>query len=505
MKKLMSILMVLVMLALPAMGMAASPFEMMTEAVESGLPLRVDVEFIPGEIPLEKDVAAIVADVLDALDFTYMQQSGENEQVDFMMNLSGNPVLTLSTAVKEGVSYIASDLLGAGVVAVTEEELLPLMQRMVNMMVASDLMTKSDAEILLAQLPEIIAQEQAAAAVEAEQLNEVIMGDVDFGFSFSMEDKITVEEVTMQPRNADFATQKVQFTMSGEEVQQVYEEIFTVLENNEEFMAGILAGVESAGETMTPDEVMKTLREVVAQAAGMLTEPAQVEAYLNDEGDLVALNMGMNLAVPEEDDGKTEKIQVELAYSRLTVNDALTHTATVIAKDDENDGVSLTGNLYQSFPRSFVSLDVAEMDDGVVEEAMLGFSAELMKNRNDDAAIDDAVITVYLVDEDSKQEYSFTVKARMEANANDGQPTMTMDAGLYLMDSENPMLTVKANARTDEAAPSIITGNEVHPGAMDDAAFNAYAEEVVNNLQTWLIVLVQNLPQSVLMLLLGGM
>ena len=504
MKKLTAMLLVLVMMALPVMGMAASPFGIMADAVNSGLPLRVDVELIPGEIPLEQDLATIVSDVLDALDFTYMQQSGENEQVDFVMNLSGNPVLTLSTAVKDHVSYIASNLLGSGVAAVTQEEWTPLMQHLVDMMVAADLMTKDDAETLLAQLPEAIAQEQAASAANLEAMNEVLMGDVYFDFSFAAEDKITYEAVTMQPRNCDPAAQKVSFTMSGEEVQQVYEEIFTVLEANKEFMEGIKIGMESSGEDMTPEQVMQTLRDLAAKAAGMMTEPAQVEAFLNEEDDMVALNMTMKLAVAEEDE-EAENIQVDIAYSRLTVNDALTHTATVIAKDDENDGVSMTANLYQSFPRSFVSLDVAEMEAGVTEKAVFGFSAELLKNRTDAAAIDDAVITAYLVDEDSKQEYSFTVKARMEAAMGEGKPSMQMTADLYLMDSEHPVLTVKADARTDEAAPSIITGNEVHPGAMDDAAFSAYAEEVVSSLQTWVIVLVQNLPQSALGLMLGGM
>ena len=71
---------------------------------------------------------------------------------------------------------------------------------------------------------------------------------------------------------------------------------------------------------------------------------------------------------------------------------------------------------------------------------------------------------------------------------------------LYLPGCTAETITVNAQLTTGEAETSIVTEDAVRPGAMADDEFNAFLGQVAQSAQTALLVMLQNLPDSVLQL-----
>ena len=78
------------------------------------------------------------------------------------------------------------------------------------------------------------------------------------------------------------------------------------------------------------------------------------------------------------------------------------------------------------------------------------------------------------------------------------------DVGLTVMGMEIPLCSVKAVTESCDAMASLAEGASVHPAAMSDEELSAYGEEIVTDAQTALMVLIQNLPTSVLQLMMGN-
>ena len=78
------------------------------------------------------------------------------------------------------------------------------------------------------------------------------------------------------------------------------------------------------------------------------------------------------------------------------------------------------------------------------------------------------------------------------------------DVGLTVMGMDIPLCSVKVVTENCEAMASLEEGESVHPAAMSDEELSAYGEEIVTDAQTAAMVLIQNLPQSVLQLMMGN-
>ena len=69
---------------------------------------------------------------------------------------------------------------------------------------------------------------------------------------------------------------------------------------------------------------------------------------------------------------------------------------------------------------------------------------------------------------------------------------------LYLNGSKTPMVTITVDQATDKAADDIDAQSAVHPGKMTEEELSAYFEEALTSAQTNLLVILQNLPASIL-------
>lgn len=282
MKKLFSLILAMLMLAMPLFSQAESviggadgpteilvtntlklPSVLAEEALASGrrviTTLRFDnIEGVDAEDPM---ATAAILDLLNALGLTAAQQGDE---FDMALTVSGKEVLTLGAAVMGDDAYIKSNLIG-GTIVVGKLELEPLLNRLLDMLVLMEAMTEAEADELRTQITGL--KETYGAAVEASMAGVFTKDDLKSlnltaleQYAALMDSKVMPIEEIVVPRMCDPA-------VSGERVVLV----------NEDLVAGIKAVYQFLLDN-------PKLMNYIGSAAGYLTEEAlELEWQTNGE------------------------------------------------------------------------------------------------------------------------------------------------------------------------------------------------------------------------------
>lgn len=492
MKKLSALFLALVMLALPVLGLAASPAEMLDGAVEAGRPLTTTVSFIPGTLPVDAETAALVNDMLNALALRVSNQEGDAPQTDVALMLSGNDVLTFSTAVKDDVVYVNSSLLGPDTISANAEEGEKLMERIVQMLVDSGAMPQEAVDAFKQQLD--AAMNSTVQSTESAEMDTTAL--------MALVEKITasatVEEVTAQPKNCDPATTKLTMTMTGEDMVTSYTVLAEMLKSIPEVMQSLdQVGQVMDGGPMTGAQLLDTMVEMIRQAFEQIEMTADVTLYFDEAGDMVAFQALAPMVNKEE----AETLTLEYNYSRLTTSEGVTYTAGAIGQDGENNGVSISFDMLLGESKTVAGISAAEIKAGVTGSPLFFVTYSNDKERTETSAKDAMKIELVVQDEETGEPVQIVVTADIAAEKQNEDVACTTEAKLYLTGIEDHLIGVKVESVTGNAAPSIVAEDTLRPGAMDDAEFNAFLNSIVQNLQMNLMVVLQNLPASVLQMM----
>ena len=257
-----------------------------------------------------------------------------------------------------------------------------------------------------------------------------------------------------------------------------------------------MALVADSGEAVTAEEALDKGLETIQNSITAFSAPVSV--YLNEKDEPVYALVDATMTVGQDDD--QVNLTMSLGYARLTGTEGVSHSATLIANDEEKDGIAMTFNYLAGEKRSVISFDAAEIDEGVSEAPVMSVEAELLKDRGETAAHDQLTVTMTLRDDDESQSVNLTADISAEKTGEDA--AFNLIGKLFLPGSEKEMITLNADVTTGTAAPSIAVENTVRPGAMTDDEFNAFLGQVVQSAQTALLVMLQSLPESVLQLFL---
>lgn len=489
MKKLTAMLLALVMMTLPMLGLAASPDEMLQAAVDAGRPLKVEGQLNYGAIPgMDAEVETIINDVVDAIGFTYTEQENQGS---FALKLSGNDVLTFAAASEGGETYLSSNLLG-GTVAFNGEEGKVILEYLLNLAVSSGMMTEDE----LAEIKASLAQAAAQMAAPAETMD---IEDMDLtglmNVAMELAAKVQTGEVTQQPKNCDAAASVLTFTLTGEDVTKLYTEIFKLLQNMPQFTEALKSAdtLNINGENVTPEEFVAKLPEMAGEIGKMIQGEIPVAIYMDEAGEPVYGTLAMTMAA----EGDT--VTMDMNYARLTVNEGVTHAVNVIAKDNNNEGASVSVNGLTSEKKDIVNVAVASLK-GDVAEPVVNVDVTVEKEYGETESEEDVLVAVTIVDSDSKEEISFAVEVETEAKLVGEDVVYASDIDVSAMGIEE-ILCIKVTETTGEAAESIVTADAVRPGQMTEEEFNTYVtEDVANSAMNALMGLIQNLPASALSL-----
>lgn len=491
MKKLTALLLALLVLALPVMGMAASPDELFNQAAENHAYTTNGVLTWGNTSLLDDDTQSLVKDMVDAISFT---RSVQENQTDFALKLSGADVLTFSTASEDEDTYILSNLLG-GTVAFNGAEGQVIVDYLMKYAVSSGMMTEADAAELKASIQQATEQtETAAADVDLSSFDTTAIT----AWTEKLLSSVTIEEVAQQPKNSDPAATVISFTLTGEDMTELYTLVFDALKDNEAFMAGLAsANLTMNGESVTADELIARLPELAKQIGDAVQGDIPVNLYMDAEGNPVYGDVVMTMKL--ENEGNTETITMGVDYARLTVADGVTHAVNLVAVDDTVTGAAFSVSVLNGEKLFTINAGIGSVTDGVTETIM-GLDVNAQKDYGDtEAKLDvDAVLTII----DDGAEIPVGIKLVKTAKLDGENAAYEGDLDLLLLGEK--VLCLQMAAATGEAVPTIVTADAVRPGQMTEEEFNAYLEnDVMLALQTALINLIQNLPTGVLSLLMG--
>ena len=492
MKKFTAVLLALLMMALPVLGMAASPAEMIEGAAAAGQPIHTAVTFDSGTIPgLDAETAAIFNDVIDALGFTADTQ--EN-QTNFAVQLSGTDVLTLAWATEGEDTYISSNLLG-GTIAFNATEGDVIIDHLLKMAVDADMFTESD----VAEVKQLIEQLKTEMNTQAEAID---LENIDMTALLTvveeLMEKVTTGEVTQQPKNSDPAATVITMKLTGEDIAKVYKVIFDVMKNVPQFTQALeSASLTMDGEQVTADEMIAKLPELADQIGAMVQGEIPVEIYLDEAGEPVYGIMSMTMKAEDE------TITMDMDFARRTVNEGVTYAVTIRAEDANDEGVSITVDVLETEALTTTNVGIASIENGV-SEPVITVSVLLNKNYGETKSEENMIVDVVVTDSDSGEEISFKIDMDSEAEVlADGGVQYEAEMDLYILGMEEELFTIEVEQLSGKAVDSIVTADAVRPGTMTEDEVAQYVNnDVMNALMNALMGLVQNLPASVLSLII---
>lgn len=490
MKKLTALLLALLMLALPVMGMAASPDELFTQATETR-PYKMEGKLTWGNTSLlDAETQALVKDVVDAIGFTL---AGQENQTDFTLTLSGNDVLTLSTAAQGEDTYLLTNLLG-GTIAFNEAEGSVILDYLMNLCVASGMMTEDDVAQAKASIQQALNQAKDVSLTEEFSIDTAALMTWAEGFAA----RITTEEVTQQPKNSDPAAQVLSFTLTGEDLTQLYTILFDSLQGNPSFIAGLNStNLTMDGQPVTAEEFYAQLPEMAKKIGDAVQGDIPVSVYGDAEGNPVYGTAAVTMKFENEEG--TSTVAMDMDYTRLTVAEGVTHAGNIVAVDENNQGAAVSVSVLAGDKLTTVNAGIGSIEAGATTP-VLGLDVKAEKEYGDTES--ELALEALLTIVSEGQEITLGLDMDKETKLNGENAVYEGDMDISFMGEE--ILCIKMTAATGEAAPSIITADAVRPGQMTEEEFNTYAEEtVMPALQMALVNLIQSLPESVLTLLMG--
>ena len=425
MKKFTAVLLALLMMALPVLGMAASPAEMIEGAAAAGQPIHTAVTFDSGTIPgLDAETAAMVNDLIDALGFTTDTQ--EN-QTNFAMQLSGTDVLTLAWATEGEDTYINSNLLG-GTIAFNATEGDVIIDHLLKMAVDADMLTESD----VAEVKQLIEQLKTEMNTQVEAID---LENIDMTALLSVVEalmqKVPTGEVTQQPKNSDPAATVITMKLTGEDITKVYKVIFDVMKNVPQFTQALeSADLTMNGEKVTADEMIAKLPELADQIGAMVQGVIPVEIYLDEAGEPVYGIMSMTMQAEDE------TMTMDMDFARRTVNEGVTNAVTIRAEDANDEGVSIPADVLETEALTTATVGVDSIKNGG-SEPVITVSVLLNKNYGETKSEENMIVDGVVTDSDSGEEISFKIDMDSEAEVlADGGVQYEAEMDLYILGME---------------------------------------------------------------------
>ncbi len=490
MRKLFSMLLAILMLVLPAMSLAATPAEIM--AMPEGRTLYTDVTFTPGDLPLDGTAATMAKDLLNALTVSTKVGGADGDVSGLSVKLNGVKVLTFDTQVKDETLYLATSMLDHPV-AFTADEATDFAKQMLTMLGnAIDVDVSSLVESLTADTWTYVTN----SAYDA--VNNFTF-DLD-GFTTvteRMSARIVTEEVTEQTKDHEPATTKMTMTITAEDVKDLVKVFADACHSNEALMT-VLRQADATytlnEQEVTEDEFFNGLPDAFAEALSCYEDIVVVD-MTNAENETVHASVTLT----PKADAAEKVLPVSVVYNRLGTADGMGHSLTVTMTSDDSDAVLSVDYLTDAEKKvSFgAAMSYVKKDGTVLEVA--SFTADGTRENGDTQASSDVTYTAaFSGDGTAENRTSLSVKVQESASFDGKDAVGNKTVTFYMNDNKTPMLTITVDKATDKAADDIDAQSAVHLGKMTEEELSAYFEEALTSIQTNFLLVLQNLPTSIL-------
>ena len=512
MKKLTATLLALLMMAMPFAGLADS-LTYMDDALAAGrrLTTTIDCALTAESLTGTPEVDQVIADLVNALQITVAQQGNEGEFVLGLKQASGEVATVMSFGAAQSGSdlYLASNLLGSTIV-IGAEEVVPVLERLVDLLAMLDMFSAEEAAEMKAMLAEMKAVVEAemnglVAAAPEFDLSKVDLSALE-GVLAKMMEKIAVENVTMQPKNCDPAAVVASITMTPAEMNELLVAVLNVVKANpdltadfaEDFMAGFNA---SAGTQYTFNDLLDML----------IAELPNEQIYAGDVTMRIWMDENSAVCAMEAVAPMDEETSMTFNYNRLTLNEGVAHTGIISVA-----GVDLTVSVLEQPELLRVTAAMAEQGvtyinvqadivDRVVENAVdcdVTISIDVNMGSDVDYVYDEAAGEWTFVETEPEMlNIGIAYADDVAINGVDFNETEVITLSVAGME----ILRFNAATVTSDAAVSMTAGDVVRLAQLSDSDFAAWFVGIYNGLGNWVINVINSLPASVTNLLMSVM
>lgn len=551
MKKLTALLLAMLMLALPVFGSAATTTDLRKTAQSEGRPLTSIVTFEPADLSamLGEEANTLYSDILNALALKVYTNGIVSDQIGLDVLLQEESVFNVDLAVGEdGTFYLNNNFLGTGSIAVAPDEWQPLLEKLVDLMAAANGMSAEEVAETKAQIASMFSGEMVTAANA--------FADVSFdnviAKATEIASKAQTTAVTEQPEGSDHAVSMVTISMTADDVMAIYTEIANSIRASESAMAYLTSMTD--GE-MTADEMLDQLLAGIKEMITMVDGDVPMTMYMNAQGELVQASMDMTMKAEEQN-----VVKFAYAYNRLTTEQGLSHTLSMqgyqndyhildagVTYLDAGEAGLVTAKMLFDFEsdKALIAAD-AVFDDNNLDATM---KFEVTENNEQTVVMDVAAlyknadnksnteVTLTATSEDETVGFALTannedVPGDKEASAKgdltlsvtaegmtvglkfdytdeatsaaDYTSTAAYNVSIEAMGVELPLLTAHVfTSSAFETEESVAAGEAVRPATMTDDELTAYGTQIAQTAQLELIELMQQLPASVLQLMMS--
>lgn len=396
MKKLMSLILALMMFAVPCLaeggviGGADGPTaiwfseemitgeSMLNDAIAAGrrVTMNITVPEVTGVETGDPYVDAAIVDVVKSLGLRTVTQGDE---YDIGLSLSGKDVLTLGWAVSGNDAYIKSNLIG-GTIVLSEPEIVPIVSRLLDMFVLMEAMTEEEASEIKAQLSVMLEEYKAlmeqgmSVALTPEDLMTLDYSAFNKVYMDLLVDLEEVEEIVV-PRMCDQATSGVRLSIDNEEFVAIINSLFQFIKDNPKLMDYVASmGAFPTEESRKADwernsDFYKAFYNYASEEEYIAANPTFAEGleqltaelattkmldgefittvYFNDAGEVVYLTSVLPMFTETESvvetEGNTSEVTgyteiLNVVYTRQTVAEGVSHVCNI---DVDGEGVSI--------------------------------------------------------------------------------------------------------------------------------------------------------------------
>ena len=384
MKKLLSLILALMLLTLPAIAMAEDSVGLIggadgqtqivvanntvkprfANAIEAGRRVNQTITLteLTGVKTGDAMTDAAIADLVEAFGIDFVSQGDE---INMALTLSGKDVVTLGGALSGEDVYLSSNMMG-GTVVVGLDEVEPLVNRILDAMVTMGAIGEEEAAMLRESLTAF--KSEIDAAMQEEKLEDMVIDEMDFSALEAilpmLMGKITQAENIIVPRMCDPAVSGLQLVLTNEDIHAVLKQSFQFMLDNPMLLeslaestgapteAQLEAQWETAGQLYmtfgiyeskeafmaSQETVESNLREGMNELASVkiLGGDVVVNVYLDEQDQPVYITGTMPILTEDTLTENPENMittTVNLTYTRQTVPQGVAHVCNISVED----------------------------------------------------------------------------------------------------------------------------------------------------------------------------
>lgn len=490
MKKFLSLMLAVMLLALPVASLAEFNFDLLGQQKAMTFSMKfADANFAAlaeaaGE-KVEEDEAAVVAivnDLINAIGITgYEQQaSADSMQLGYSLTLNGNDALNFQVLLQKDGIYAASNLLGQDTVMITPDQMDAVLESAKAELIAQG-GTGAELDEAFAPMKEMLENPGEMFSFNMKTNDLGTMKLTNFLAAFEkIAEKAETADASTAPAGSDKAESAITLKLSKDDITtllQAFMDDFEATNYGATYVKAMNQNLAFFDKSATPDNVLKA-------STDLMKDDMVVTLYTGADGNVVSATVKAALL---EDLNSNDMVDLDMVILNNKVDDQQKVTVTATATEDDEKVDILFELAMADDNNGTFSCTVTEDDTLVKVNGTIQTTAD--KKVTMDIKLD-------VTDDDDKFGLGFLVTVA------ETDSSLDMQIKLMSLDGATTYLSILMNYALTDMMPALNTADAVQPLAMSEEEMTAWTTSLQSNMQMELVKMIQYLPTSVLQMIM---